>query len=146
MNPLWDSVCLFTTLGFLVFRFTRPASVGWYFNKWYPCMLRLTVLYFFLVSRNTKLYETLRCFAKFCSFCETEKNTKIQKKCFKLFHEMVKNCFVSYFRIFSIKFWTFSSIFSPFIWVSHLLFVFRVFFSSCVPFFEFHTVLTHQWQ
>ena len=30
----------------------------------------LTVSYFFLVSRNTKLYETVHCFAEFRLFCE----------------------------------------------------------------------------
>ena len=68
------------------------------------------------------------------------------KKVFRVLLRNGKNRFVSYFHIFLLKCWTFSSIFAPFIRVSHLLFVFRVFFSSCVPFFEFHTVLTHQWQ
>ena len=49
--------------------------------------LGLTVSYFFLVSRNTELYETGHCFAEFRSFREMEKNTKIRKKCFELFRE-----------------------------------------------------------
>ena len=50
------------------------------------------------------MYETGRCFAEFRSFRETEKNTKIRKKCFELFRETAKQCFVSYFRIFSFNF------------------------------------------
>ena len=52
--------------------------------------LRLTVLCFFLVSRNAKLYDTAHCFAEFWSFCETEKMRKYKQNCFKLFRETDK--------------------------------------------------------
>ena len=62
---------------------------------------RVDSFVFFLDSRNTKLHETGHCFAEFQSFRETEKNTKLRKKCFKLFCETSKPSFVSYLRIFS---------------------------------------------
>ena len=62
-------------------------------------------------------YETVRnrsLFRLVSIVSQTEKNTKIRKKCFELFLETAKQCFVSYFRKFSFKFVPFSS-FAPFI-------------------------------
>ena len=55
-----------------------------------------------------------------------------------MFRETAKQCFVSYFRIFSFQFCIFSSSFVPFIRMSYLLFEFRTFYSSGVNFFQFH--------
>ena len=57
-------------------------------------LLGLTVSHFFLVSRNTKLYETGHCFAEFRSFRETGKNMKIQKSVSSCFAKLKKH-FVS---------------------------------------------------
>ena len=54
--------------------------------------LGLTVS-FFLVSRNTKLYETGHCFAEFRSFRETENNTKIRKKGFRVVSRNLETMF-----------------------------------------------------
>ena len=74
---------------------------------------RVDSFVFYLVSRNKKLSKTGHCFAEFRSFRKTEKNTKIGKMCFELFRETGKQCFVSYFRIFSFQFCIFSSSFVP---------------------------------
>ena len=68
------------------------------------CHVGLTVSYFYLVSRNTKLYETGHCFAEFRSFRETGQNTKIRKKGFELFRETEKNVSFRSFAYFRINF------------------------------------------
>ena len=87
----------------------------------------LTVSYFFLVSRNTKQTETGRCFAKFRSFRETEKNTKIQKRVSSCFAKMRNNVSFRIFVIFLLNF-------VPPRRVLYLLNQFCAFYSSFVPF------------
>ena len=53
---------------------------------------RVDSLVFFLVSRNTKLYETGWCFTEFRSFRETEKIRKSEKSVSSCFAKL-KNSF-----------------------------------------------------
>ena len=66
----WGTCHIFVDLSLhhAVYSFTDVSRVG------------LTVSYFFLVSRNTKLYETGHYFAEFRSFRETKKNYENTKK------------------------------------------------------------------
>ena len=64
------------------------ASFAWYFhNRYITNMVRIRVdsFVFFLVSRNTKLYETGHCFAEFRSF------RKIRNKVFRVVSRNGKN-------------------------------------------------------
>ena len=79
-----------------------------------------------------KLYETGHCFAKFRSFCETEKNTKIQKKCLEVVSKTEKHVLLRSFAYFSLNFYTFSSNSVP-------LFQFRTLQLSFAPVFELCT-------
>ena len=102
-------------------------------------MSRVDSFEFVLVLRNTKLYETGHCFAEFRLFRETEKIRKYEKKCFVLFRQIEKNVSFRSFAYFKLNF-------LPTLRISNLLFEFRTLYSnsSCVPFFEFHSFLSHQ--
>ena len=79
-------------------------------------------------------YETVRnrsLFRRVWNVSRNWKNTKIRKKCFELFRETAKQCFVSYF---SYKFCTSSLSFLPFNLVSYLLCKLYL-FSSFIPFY-----------
>ena len=72
------------------------ASFAWYFhNRYITNMVRIRVdsFVFFLVSRNTKLYETGHRFAEFRSFRETDKNTKKRKKVFRVVSQNIETMF-----------------------------------------------------
>ena len=86
----------------------------------FPLLLGLKVSYFCLFSRNTKLYKTGHCFAEFPLFRETEKNTKIRKKCFELFSETEKIISFRCFAYFPLNF-------LPSLRISYLFFEFRTF-------------------
>ena len=112
------------------------SRTGWWRTDSHSMVVesRVDSFVFFLVSQSTKLNETGHCFA------ELRKNTKIRIKCFELFAKLKKSfCFVvthisNKILYLLFEFRTFYSSFVPFILVSFVLFEFRSFYSSCVPF------------
>ena len=76
----------------------------------------LTVSYFLLILRNTKLYETGHCFAKFRSFREIRNKVfrVVFAKLKKTFHFVVSHIFIEMLCLL-FEFCTFHSRFVPFI-------------------------------
>ena len=87
---------MFTCLLCLEIKFHKISKVIHSFLNSLGSATRVDSFVVFLVSRDTKLYETGRCFAESRSFRETDKNTK------KVFRVVSRNCetvfhFVLYF-------------------------------------------------
>ena len=99
----------------------------------------LTVSYFFSFAK----YKTVRNRSLFRLASIVSRNwKKYENVCFELFRETAKQCFVSYFRIFSLQFCTFSSNFITFTRVRTFYSSFVLFKSSFVPFIVLFKLFT----
>ena len=92
---------------------------------------RVDSFVFFLVSRNTKLYETGHCFAEFRSFREIR--NKMFRETEKTFRFVVSHIFIEILCLL-FEFRTFHSSLVPLIRFLYLLF-------KCCTFFELHRYL-----